>query len=460
MVNKRFLLSILLMMLSLSVFAAKDAKKGKNKLSKRLTEPEPVIEEEEEVKEIKADEEWQQLEWTEDNPDYVLYYEIVIEQLVKNEEGEEEYTEVLRKFTEDNTTNFQLQPPLPPGSYRYRIVTYDLIEMPAVESDWFNFVIYRAYQPVIEKIASSISFTNIVYLEEENDGVFTLSGENLFLPQENPDDTEYSTYEFRNVMPFSPVIVPEILEHDENNKRIKLQIPLENMEEVGRYRFIITDKSGLKTGKGAPNEIIVRFRKAMDIDFSLGWASMFMIPWETNVTQPNGSVNSVSFTDYFGTGWFPIGGTGRVTVVPFKTVLGYFGLGFWAAGYNLKYVTDGYTLTSAAATISGIVTYQQYLYKHKLLLDLHGGIGLTGFFNMRFSYPEVNIKTKPLNALKPSFSGGIALQYYIWNRFYIEVGADIIWSINLSDLSFNKKENSSDIMLMYVQPAISVGWQF
>ena len=81
--------------------------------------------------EVSAEEKWQYLEWEEENPEFVLNYEVIIEAL---DETNGIYTQINRLQTETNNTYIQVKPFLPPGNYRYKVITYNLIGIAVVES--------------------------------------------------------------------------------------------------------------------------------------------------------------------------------------------------------------------------------------------------------------------------------------------------------------------------------------
>ena len=62
---------------------------------------------------IPAEETWQFLEWIDDYPQYVLRYEVVIEQFDKKTKS---YKEALTLETESNETRIRIVPNLKPGN--------------------------------------------------------------------------------------------------------------------------------------------------------------------------------------------------------------------------------------------------------------------------------------------------------------------------------------------------------
>ncbi|WP_296706355.1 hypothetical protein, partial [Treponema sp. UBA7570] len=68
----------------------------------------------------------------------------------------------------------------------------NLVDVPEVESSWFEFKIYKAYQPEILDIKSAANRSATLFLEEINDGVFNISGKNLFALPQNESDISFT----------------------------------------------------------------------------------------------------------------------------------------------------------------------------------------------------------------------------------------------------------------------------
>ncbi|MDR0655127.1 MAG: hypothetical protein LBG22_02335 [Treponema sp.] len=79
----------------------------------------------------------QRLSW--EKTDYVYRYEITVEE----QSGSGEYAEILREFRTENFIELSLSP----GSYRYRIGVYNLLNRPAGISPWIPFRVFPALQP-------------------------------------------------------------------------------------------------------------------------------------------------------------------------------------------------------------------------------------------------------------------------------------------------------------------------
>ena len=393
----------------------------------------------EEETELSAQEMWQYLEWEEENPEYVLHYEIVIESF---SEKTKTFEEINRIMTEDNFSKVQVNPLLAPGVYRYKVISYNLVDVPEVESSWFEFKIYKAYQPEISDIKSAANRTATLFLEEINDGVFNISGKNLFELPQSDSDISFTDYALLNSKKKNAEpIIPEILEN-EKNRRLKVLFDLKKLD-VGKYNFVATDASGLKSSVDRRSEIEVKFKKRVDFDLSAGYVF------------PVGLYDG-TFEKYLDTNLLPLSATARASFVPFKHRFGSFGFGILGtysrifADYN-NYQIDGNLIIADALFVYQFPVRVKFKNsekrRHILTLELHGGAGLSFFNDLKFHF-EHDIVSDPLNSINLNAVAGGAIQFYITNRLYTEIAADYLMAF-LDDMDFGM-----------ILPSISVGWQF
>lgn len=389
--------------------------------------------------EISAQEQWQYLEWEEENPEYVLHYEVVIE-VFSEKKGT--FEELNRIMTEDNSNRVQVNPLLSPGVYRYKVISYNLVDVPEVESSWFEFKIYKAFQPEINDIKSNVNRTGTLFLEEINDGIFNIFGKNLFALPESDSDISFTDYVLLNSKKKNAEpIIPEILEN-EKNRRLKIQFDLKKLD-VGKYNFIATDASGLKSKADHRSQIEVKFKKKVDFDLSAG----YVFP----VVLYDGT-----FEEYLDTNILPLSVTARATFVPFKHRFGYFGFGLFSsysrifADYN-NYQIDGNLINADALFVYQLPVRVKFKNlekpRHLMTLELHGGAGLSFFNDFKFHF-EHNIVSEPLNSINLGAIAGGAMQFYLTNRLYAELSADYLM-VFLADMDFGM-----------ILPALSIGWQF
>lgn len=392
------------------------------------------------VEDEDAEENWQFLEWEEEEPEFVLNYEVIVECL---NESEKQYFELRRLKTESNVTKIQINPLLEPGFYRYKIITYNLIGLAEVESDWFEFEIKKAFRPEINDISSAVSRSSTIFLEEMNNGIFNISGKNLFKVRESPDDTVFTSYVLESQKKLNPIhLVPKILEYDDRYRHLKIQFDINELE-TGTYNLVATDASGLKSMLDKKNEITVKFKKRFDFDVSGGYTCPVILYDNT-------------INEYLGSKIWPLSLAARMSFIPFKESFGYFGLGFTGSYTRMAASFAGYDIEGNLITGHVLAVYQIPIRKriknsahtrHVMTLELHGGAGITAFSELKFLFPH-GIESPVLNSTNLSVLAGGAVQLYLTNRLYSEVALDYI-SAFISDMAFGM-----------IEPQLSIGWQF
>ena len=444
-ISKKLLCSLLISLLLFGSAFAKSKKKSKSGFKSASPTTAASTEDgevsEEEVTDDDPDASWQYLEWIEDFPEYVQKYEVVIEE---KKDDNSDWNEINRLFTEDNTTRVQIQPLLTPGLYRYKVITYDLIGIPEIESDWFEFNIYRAYVPQVRSVEANVSHSSTIYLDEINDGLFTVTGRNLFELQEGPTDVSFTIYETINAKKKNPEpIIPQILEFSDNNRKLKVQFNMDELD-TGTYYFAARDASGLVSENGKDNTFVVKFRKAVDFDVAGGYTCPIIV------------VGS-RMKEYLNTMFLPLSANAKISFMPFKRRFGYLGIGVDATYSRLLTKTEGYDLDGNYITGNALFVYQlpirmkskkdETKLRHVATLELHAGGGVAMFQNTVFHFPH-DINSEPLNSLDFCALAGASAQVYFTNRLYAEVGADFVMAF------------MENLPMGYVKPVAAVGWQF
>lgn len=443
-ISKKLLCALFIAILACGTVAAKSKKKSKSGFKAAPVAAENGDSDSSSDSELSDDDEpdvaWQFLEWEEDNPEYVEKYEVVVEE---KKDDQSDWTEINRLFTEDNTARIQIQPLLEPGLYRYKVITYDLIGIPEIESDWFEFNIYRAYVPQVRSVEASVTHSSTIYLDEINDGLFTVTGRNLFELQEGVTDTSFTSYKIVNARrnTLAP-ITPHIQEFSDNNRRLKVQFDMEELD-TGTYYFTAVDASGLTSENNKDNMFTVKFRKAVDFDVAAGYTCPIIVVGD-------------KIKEYLNTSVLPISLNAKISFIPFKRRFGYLGIGADVSFSRLTTKTSGYDLDGNFIGANALFVYQlpirikkkgQDKLKHIATIELHGGGGVAMFNNTKFHFPH-DINSVPLNSLDFSALAGVSGQIYFTNRLYAEVGADFVMPF------------MGDLLMGYVKPVAAVGWQF
>ncbi len=402
--------------------------------------------------EASAERGWQMLEWDEETPEWVMKYEIVIEQRADENSP---WEEIRRLMTEDNTPQVKIDPLLPPGFYRYSVITYNLLDVPDVSSDPFEFTIYEAHVPDVRGVEVTINHTSTIYLDEVNDGILDIRGRNLLELQQDPSDMSYTNYYLMNQRKRrQDSLIPGILEYSENNRRLKVQFDV-NTLDAGKYNFVAVDASGLTSKFDKSSQLVIKFRKAVDFDISAGATYPIMVFGDrlkkylnTDALLPTG-IKGMEF---------PLpSATIKLAFMPIKRRFGYFGIGATATYSRLYTKTDGYELDGNYITGHGLLVYQLPIriktkksdkLRHIATIELHGGAGVAMFNDTRFHFSRGIKSDPPLNSLDISALAGFSGQIYFTNRLYMEVGADFIMPF------------IEELLCGYIQPTLCIGWQF
>lgn len=413
---------------------------AKSKKKKKTVALQTYVENEEDEAVEGAEEEWQLLEWDEKDPSWVYRYDVIIEEY---NTPKDEWSEVRRLETEGNESQVQIKPFLYPGHYRYKIITYDLFGIPSVESDWTEFNVYKAFKPEVKSLGVQLYFGNVIYLDELNDGVINISGKNLFDLQEDENDVNYTQYVLINQSGRSDYETkPVDIEHDDNNQKVNLTFNLRTIDP-GTYNLVARDASGLESEKNSRNELTIKFKKAVDLDVSGGYAFPVVLFDQT-------------IPDYFDSRVFPLSVHGKVNFMFVKHLWGYLGIGLSAYYTRMFYICDDYTIDGNVLNFFGSVVFQKPLYahpddpdkrRHMATLEARAGFGHVNFIDYRFHFPH-NINSDSFSSFIPGLDLGGSFQWYFTNRLYMDIGLD--FQVGLG----------SELFYGAVIPTLSIGWQF
>jgi len=349
----------------------------------------------------------QTLRW-EPNPD-VFKYDFTIEK-----EGRRgKYELVDHQETTENFVNVTLSA----GHYRYKLILYNFLGLPELETDWYPLDVIKAYQPKISSISPST-----IYLEEEQDGIFVVEGYEL-----RPD----TTFVLKNG---SKELTPIKVENDSRNRRVKLYFNPDDLDS-GNWSVVATNVGGLKFNY---TPLKIQFKKAQDFDISGGY-SFIWIPGDN------------TFKEYFHTQISALGLSLRATYIFLKTKKAYYGISLNLANCYYANTLPKYDL-STFFTIANIDFNVQFPFMDKkLFIDVRGGAGLTAFYDMHFEFAH-NISSPPLYVLAPSVSLGSSVIFYPTKRLFISFGFDAAVSLNVF---------SAPRMFMYsIIPSLEIGYQF
>ena len=400
------------------------------------------------------EESWQTLEWEAGDSEFVLYYTVVIEKYNAKKQLFEWALTIRAKNTD---TSVEIRPRQSPGLYRYKIVAYNLIGAPSMESEWMEFSIFHALSPRITNISSSATGSSTIYLNQYNDGVFTVEGKNLFAPtadavlndSEDSSDSKDSSDETAVTSQTSYVLtncstgeqlIPEILESNKSGRKIKMRFDV-NALKIGDYILTATDASGLKTDSGK-NLIVVKKSEGCSFDFSLGYAASFAL---YGGTYPEYSESKI----------YPYNAYAKMNLIFLKRKGGHFGVGLNAHANHVKFENSAYTIRGNTIDAYLNAIYQFPLYfssknekkrgKLAAALEIYGGVGVLLFNDFYFTFKN-NAKSYEFNSFGISVQGGADIQLFLGRKFFLEFGADYINAF-MPDSAFGE-----------VIPRVGMGW--
>lgn len=371
----------------------------------------------------------------------VFRYEFILEQ--QNEEGTFEQI----NFIDTKETEVSL--PLLAGKYRYYLNIYNFLNALDYSTDYINFEIIRTYHPLITSVSPST-----IYLEEPQTGIFTVEG--LELRPDTIFTVESNFYE----------IPAKIISTSSDYTKSKIQID-PSLLDTGNYYIRAVNKGDLFDTSGT---IKITYKKPMDLDVAIGYSPVIFLDIDKTKEATSGSFDANDtliefFSDKREGIFWPLGLDARVTFIPYKAS-GFFmgtalGINVFRMNYtkNDEFGNELYTITAPAYAAHLDFVAQFILKKNmpwKIVLDTHAGVGAFGFGGLKFDFP--NFTTDPLFSADICFNAGFALQFYRFNRFYIEGGCDFIGSITYSQDKSSQEKNN--MPLYYLQPRICVGWQF
>ncbi len=336
-----------------------------------------------------------------------LRYEVVIEK------QEDDGTWVSESTYETPEGISEVEVSLFAGSYRYKVFVYNFLDLLEAESDWFEFDVFKAIQPHIADLTPGL-----IYLDEVQTGIFNFNGtdafENTLFYLELPNEP-------------SRTVFGEVIEQDDDNYRVQFDM---RRIDVGEYSFNAENPGGLKS---VIEPFSVRFLKPYDLDVTFGYNVLYTFSGDIPL--------------YFGEEFYPFGLHAKVTYIPLKRNWGQIGAEFSAHWFFMTNSFDVYDVSSHVLPTTLNFVYQLPIIKKRLILDTHVGVGATFLLNTKFTFNS-GVESPSEYTLGLAASGGLAIQYYILNRLYIELGTDYIATFY------------EGTFFHFVAPSISVGWQF
>lgn len=326
--------------------------------------------------------------------EYASFYEVVIQR----RESSGNWSTSFSGFTGDNF----IEVSLPPGSYRYRVRAYDLMEKPAGNPEWAAFEVLPALRPVLEGFSPS----RFPFDGAAGDGlvlILTVSGQNL---------TEAA--EFRLVRQ-SPAGTADILPLERRSGASGKEAVLVfggGQLSLGTYELQVVNPGGLSDSLGT---LLIYQPETMPPPprFSVSAGYEPLIPLYGGLYE----LLNASF--------FPAGVYGQFSFLALRTAS--IGLGLetdisWTRLSSRYYSNvQNYDVSGHYLGIALYGFAQKPLNRYlSLRLRLGGGI----FSILGFEKRAPGLKSEPVNALVPAAGGGLSLRLVFYKSFFTGLGAE------------------------------------
>ena len=358
----------------------------------------------------------QRLSW--EGLDDILGFEFELEQQDKK-------TKIWTVIDTHTVTTNYTDVSLSPGDYRFRVRIINVLGQKEDASEYRNFAIRIAYQPEVTTVKPQV-----INFDELEDQTLTVTGKNFH---------EETSFILTNNATGS-VLRGHVMELKDNGTHAVVAFDFMKINP-GTYTFAAVDPSDLSAEK---EDVIFRFQKPVDVFISANYVF-------------NGFIGNqvLSKKEYFNTNIAPLAGGIRLTVAPIKRFYGNFGFNFTGSGTYLKNTTDAYTLKAGVFFAQLNAAYFVPIIKHRLVFDVHTGMGTIFLVNALFTYGS-NTTEKFTNEDKKewfwglTYNVGTALYVYVYKKLYIEVNVDHVIPLRQQQ-GFPK---------YIIQPQLGIGWEF
>jgi hypothetical protein len=336
---------------------------------------------------------------------YALHYEVVIH--VLDNGG-------YREYTKDTTDDDVLLVSLPPGKYRFSVTPYDLLKARAEPSEWREFEVFPALQPVIS------SFTpDVFYLDRITARELHISGDNLLEASE--------IYLQSN----NGILHPEkvIIAHNKSATLVFDDMKL----EPGSYDIHIKNPGGLTTQSG---KFEVGYRKPLDFFLKLAWTPLFPIyREETDIKNPAISIAGASFS-------FEVISSRRGDInggLELATSLNYFNAGMILRTGD-DYLMDSLGLGNGTlyTTFDLNIVIQKRFNRGRMAVSFRFGVG---------GATERSLGASDDSDIAIKLNLGLEYMVRLYKAFYLETGLDFN-----TDISSDYPD--------FIKPRLGIVWQF
>jgi hypothetical protein len=334
----------------------------------------------------------------------VSRYEVVIERA----EDDTRFTEAHREFTRDIFADVSLGP----GSYRYQVRVYNLLNQFEYATNYASFEIILALQPELH-MHSPEAF----YLDENPRYEILIEGKNLVKGAAVSLEAAGKTIVPREYIPAA------------SGESARLVF---NKEDIvpGSYALHIRNPGGLEDTR---QSFLVALGKPLSIYISAGYSPL--IP-----------LYGYLF-DLFDNSFSPTGAHLRVSLIPIKETWGYLGIEAAPWWNSLSTRRNSADIEARLYGVSVNALYKKWLVFGIVSLNARLGAGIAALDGLSFDFGAV--KSDTVFTWMPSLGAGLSFQWQIHSGLFVETGLDYTHLLS--------KDTPQPAFL---NPFAEIGWRF
>ena len=354
---------------------------------------------------------FQRLTWEEAR--YAVRYTVILE---RKRENLDAYAEVLRRNTDQTHVDISV----PPGDYRYRVLSFNILGLLDSQSDWEYFMILQALYPSILDFSP-----RAFYFDRLTPRIIVLEGENLLPEAEIYLESQTAYDEDGELI----IIRPMEIIRNELGENARLIFDDEELI-AGSYEIVLKNPGGLVARAGL---FRIAMAKPYDINLAGGYTPMLAVFGQKKY-----------FLDHV---LIPGSFAARASFVPFKWDIGFLGAEvspFWA---YISSDQNNYKTSAHLLVVNFDALYQYWMKPRLLAINGRAGFGIAGIFNYHFVYSTGSVSDST-GTMAFSFNLGGSAQWFIYKQFFVEGGLDYIHIIH------------SEVPMGFIRLGLFGGYQF
>jgi len=291
--------------------------------------------------------------------------------------------ELFHDFSKVNSVKVSLTP----GTYYWKITTYNLLDLPEVDTGWVPITVIKAEQPVLEESSPAAIYMDSLEGNVKLSGAKLVEGARVFMRSESGREIEGKEVS-RTGDEAVVVVFPD------------------PAYRPGLFDLVVVNPGGLNAVLA--KSLRIRFQRPIDLLASVGYAPAFFFGDE--------SFFAANYDDPA----FLLGAAANVDFFFVKDNWGFVGVSAEARYHRLTggnadaLLTSDYLFTGLTAT-----------YKYRFTRAIHvlarvgGGVAMSyhAFDYSGFAGPTTS-------SVDPYFTAGLAMQVFFPNKLFLEFGAD------------------------------------